>query len=131
MKETAPRASKRIGAALVVAGLLISVILTSALVSFSSAPIARAACFEQMDDSGQTHWYSSDGKGYLNKADCENSEHGFSTSVGGGGGEGELDYKSFWRECRKVVDLAWVVCPIIWGVSSLVDGLNKLIADFF
>lgn len=48
----------------------------------------------------------------------------------------EVDIKDaiedeFTDYCYQTMDLAWVVCPIIKGVSNAVDSLSKMIEEFF
>lgn len=48
----------------------------------------------------------------------------------------EVDIKDviedeFTDYCYQTMDLAWVVCPIIKGVSNAVDSLTKMIEEFF
>lgn len=39
--------------------------------------------------------------------------------------------EEFYDACYEAVDLAWVVCPIINGLTGITDELNTLIEDFF
>ena len=37
----------------------------------------------------------------------------------------------FYDACYDAIDLAWVLCPIINGLSGITDALNSMIEDFF
>lgn len=50
--------------------------------------------------------------------------------------EEEVDIKDviedeFTDYCYQTMDLAWVVCPIVKGVSNAVDALSKMVEGFF
>lgn len=43
----------------------------------------------------------------------------------------EIIEDEFTDNCYKAVDLAWVVCPVIKGLSKVVDSLEQWIEEFF
>ena len=63
-------------------------------------------------------------------------ESGAMSSRSGSGGGGnyvnsDFEWKEFNDYCYEVVNLAWVVCPIIKAISGAVDNLSNTIEGFF